>query len=136
MNLPDSAVEFLDVFRGWVKPLGLRSMPIICVHTFVKLDPAANDSMSIKKGNEKMKAEIRKLGILRCEEYLGCELENKGSEVFGEGVEVHIVRDVAPLKPMLCVSFRLPEAVCSLERIENWPGWQPKGMTVEGGGGK
>lgn len=130
MNLPDSAVTFLDTFRGMTF-YNSRKRPILHVHMFVKLAPSGDDaaapgSMTMKKNEADFQAEIRRLGILLVEKNLGCELENKECATLsnGGGVEVHMVRDVAPLKPMLCVSFRLPEEVERLDRIESWPAWE------------
>jgi len=123
MNLPDSAPEFLDVFRG-MKFTG--DLPIMHVHTFVKVDPLiCGSSLAMKRNEDRFLEEIRRLGVEKVEHFLGCELENKSTKALseGEGVQVHMVRDVAPLKPMLCVSFRLPRAVLALDRIEEWPKW-------------
>ncbi|GMI40502.1 hypothetical protein TeGR_g14110, partial [Tetraparma gracilis] len=85
MNLPATAVEFLDAFRSW--PAALPP-PTVHVYCFVKCQSLdASDA----------EAKIRP----RVEAALGCAA--------GE-LAVHLVRDVAPKKPMCCVSFRLPEA--------------------------
>ena len=95
MNLPAIAVEFLDAFRGW-KVLGCR--PRVHVHCFVK---------GAEEGTEE------KAAVARCERALGCGLDMKEDEV-----DVHWVRDVAPKKPMLCVSFLLPSRVEGGERVK------------------
>jgi tRNA (guanine37-N1)-methyltransferase len=93
MNLPATAVEFLDAFRSW--PAALPP-PTVHVYCFVKCQSLdASDA----------EAKIRP----RVEAALGCAA--------GE-LAVHLVRDVAPKKPMCCVSFRLPEAVGGLERVD------------------
>ena len=95
MNLPATAVEFLDAFRGW--NVGV-CRPMVHVYCFVKC--------------ESMDASDAKGRILpRVESALGCGLAEAE-------VKVHIVRDVAPKKPMCCVSFRLPEEVAGLERVK------------------
>ena len=97
MNLPASAPEFLDAFRGFK---GFRDdgkqRPTIHVHCFGGKDDEANDE-----------------AIARCGRALGCTLDKEG-----DAVSVHIVRDVSPKKNMLCVSFLLPTAVKSLDRID------------------
>jgi tRNA (guanine37-N1)-methyltransferase len=91
MNLPASAPEFLDAFRGWTS----HKLPEIHVHCFAsKLESADQEAID------------------RCQVALGCEIAN---------AKVHVVRDVSPKKNMYCVSFVLPEAARSLERITIQP---------------
>ncbi|TBU34375.1 guanine-N-1-methyltransferase [Dichomitus squalens] len=99
MNLPDTAILFLDAFRGVLSRAnagerdlsglyGEASMPMIHTHCFTReLEPA------------KAEEDIR----LRVEEQIGHAL--------GEDATFHWVRSVAPQKEMYCVSFRLPRAV-------------------------
>ncbi|KAI0800742.1 guanine-N-1-methyltransferase [Fomes fomentarius] len=98
MNLPDTAILFLDAFRGVLSRAnagdrdlsGLyneASMPMIHTHCFTReLEPA------------RAEADIRQ----RVEEKLGHPV--------GASTEFHWVRSVAPQKEMYCVSFRLPYA--------------------------
>ena len=85
MNLPATAVEFLDAFNGAFDPAVWRGrLPTVHCYTFMK-----------GEGPD---------GVLaRVEAALGGKLEAPPA--------VHRVRDVAPNKVMLCVSFRVPEAV-------------------------
>lgn len=92
MNLPASAPEFLDAFRGWSL---VRKRPTVHVHCFAP-----------KKCSVDHHAET----IRRCEQALGCSIEPGTARI-------HIVRNVSPSNNMLCVSFPLPEAVTQLERI-------------------
>ncbi|XP_021903186.1 tRNA (guanine(37)-N1)-methyltransferase 2 [Carica papaya] len=84
MNLPASALQFLDAFSGlaqrkyWKGPL-----PWIHCYCFIR----ANES--------------EEYIILEAESRLNARVENP---IF------HRVRDVAPNKAMFCLSFRLPEA--------------------------
>ncbi|EKM84070.1 hypothetical protein AGABI1DRAFT_32708 [Agaricus bisporus var. burnettii JB137-S8] len=95
MNLPDTAILFLNAFRGMLKADEddnlldtYEVMPMIHCHCFTReMDP------------EKAEVDIRK----RVEEQLGAPLE--------EDVTFHLVRSVAPNKEMYCISFRLPRAV-------------------------
>lgn len=87
MNLPASAPEFLDAFRGFKG----NTLPKIHVYCFTGKDYDA-----------------KKAAVARCEKALGCNLSN---------ASVHLVRDVAPKKNMLCVSFTLPESAKSLTKI-------------------
>ena len=90
MNLPGLAVTFLDAFRGeeW------RNIPSDCdvvvhVYTFSK----------------EMSAELAtKDGILQAAQNLGVSVEEMHQMI----IESFLVRDVAPAKQMVCVSFQLP----------------------------
>ncbi|GMH49452.1 hypothetical protein TrVE_jg4488 [Triparma verrucosa] len=95
MNLPAIAVEFLDAFRGWDVEY---CRPTVHVHCFVK---NAEDDEVVDFAKE------------RCENALGCKLS-----VEEDGFETHLVRDVAPKKPMLCVSFKLPHELAKLEQVD------------------
>jgi len=95
MNLPDSAITFLDAFRGILSSLSSQeigevydTMPMIHCHCFTR-----------ETEPDKADVDIRK----RVEEQLGRPL--------GEGVSLHMVRSVAPNKDMYCISFRLPREV-------------------------
>lgn len=93
MNLPATAPEFLDAFRGFSG----KSLPRIHVHCFGPKEKESSEHELIE----------------RCESSLGCSLgvaENK--------VSVHTVRDIAPKKNMYCVSFNLPQAARDLPRID------------------
>jgi tRNA (guanine37-N1)-methyltransferase len=92
MNLPASAPEFLDAFRGFTG----KTLPRIHVHCF----------------GPKLISEAEKETIARCSAALNCTLVEK------DEVSVHTVRDVSPKKNMYCVSFTLPEAVRSISRIK------------------
>ena len=113
MNLPASAVDFLDVFIG----LGTRyasfdysRLPRVHVYAFSSADDVVADVASATAAR------------------LGCEvaaLRFEGSaqsadaarEAAAEGRLLrvpcwgHVVRDVSPKKMMVCLSFTLPESV-------------------------
>jgi tRNA (guanine37-N1)-methyltransferase len=95
MNLPATALEFLDAFRGY--PTSLPQQPQIHVHCFAPKD------------TEESRKEIWN----RIETAMGCSLDEKIDDV-----TIYPVRDVAPNKNMYCVSFRLPKAVSGLPRIQ------------------
>ncbi|GAX11762.1 tRNA (guanine37-N1)-methyltransferase [Fistulifera solaris] len=90
MNLPASAPEFLDAFRGWK----LSKCPVVHVHCFCPKSSESDDHQE---------------AILRCEEALRCTIQE---------ADIHIVRDVSPTKNMLCVSFHLPEAVRTVPPLD------------------
>ncbi|XP_070698712.1 tRNA (guanine(37)-N(1))-methyltransferase [Pempheris klunzingeri] len=87
MNLPALALDFLDAFRGLLQqePCCDESLPTVHCYGFSK---DSNPETDVVK---------------RASHSLGFPLENRCS--------VHFVRNVAPNKDMLCVSFTLPKEV-------------------------
>ncbi|CAM9395357.1 unnamed protein product [Choristocarpus tenellus] len=85
LNLPNSALEFLDVFKGidW-SALGFPHPPWVHVYCFSKEEDPVQDA--IDRANTVMETAFTKFDI-----------------------KVHHVRDVAPKKPMLCLSFPAPD---------------------------
>lgn len=96
MNLPASAVEFLDAFKGILHGRrGLiphENLPFVHVHCFSpKRETTAEEVTDV------------------CEKvstYLGSTIQPSDPEV-----EIYEVRLVSPQKKMFCASFRLPERV-------------------------
>lgn len=99
MNLPDSALEFLDAYRSSYRALldvegfdrAAATMPLIHVHCFTR-------ELELE-GAEKDICE-------RAAHYLGHPV-TPGMD----GFNLHMVRRVAPNKDMYCLSFRLPAEV-------------------------
>ncbi|EPQ60251.1 hypothetical protein GLOTRDRAFT_102061 [Gloeophyllum trabeum ATCC 11539] len=101
MNLPDTAIEFLDAFRGIMSDSaneeGTRDlsgiydvMPMVHCHCFTReLEP------------DKAEKDIR----ARVQHRLGYTFTGS------DEVSLHLVRSVAPNKDMYCISFRLPREV-------------------------
>lgn len=87
MNLPALALEFLDAFRGLLhqEPPCYENLPTVHCYGFSKDDNPDKDMVE------------------RASSSLGFPLGNKCS--------VHFVRNVAPNKDMMCVSFTLPKEV-------------------------
>ncbi|GAB2300391.1 hypothetical protein Dimus_034433 [Dionaea muscipula] len=83
MNLPASALQFLDAFRGLVRRRSQRG-PLPWIHCYCFI-----------RSNE-------------TEEFVISEAESALDAVIQNPV-FHRVRDVAPNKAMFCLSFRLPE---------------------------
>lgn len=99
MNLPATAITFLDAFVGLYKghedlfaPNTSRELPMIHVYCF------STKSDDNKPENIKICREIS--------DHIGFEIKPED-----EKVEIWDVRDVAPQKRMFCASFRLPPEV-------------------------
>jgi len=108
MNLPASAPEFLDAFRGY--PSQQTYLPRIHVHCFAEKSTTAVDNKNTDENND---TDDEDRAVLeRCSKALGCSLD-----VVKHQVSIHIVRDVAPKKNMLCVSFNLPDEIRSVPRL-------------------
>lgn len=94
MNLPGSAVEFLDVFVNLFPASYVGRLPMIHVYTFIKGDTRTE--------SQKMVEDAKRV----VEKYLS--ITDPSTIDYTEVVDV---RDVAPKKNMYCVSFKLPESV-------------------------
>jgi len=94
MNLPDSAIEFLDAFRGILAEPELRKayegrMPMIHCHCFTReVEDQTRAERDIK---QRVEAKLR--------------------HALNDEATCHLVRSVAPGKDMYCISFRLPQHV-------------------------
>lgn len=124
MNLPATALEFLDAFRGLYTRLaahagheawqaewearrnvpGLELWPMVHVHCFTKeVDRAGEDICQ------------------RASQALGLDeadyLRPPGTPHATPDLSLHLVRSVAPSKDMYCLSFRLPPSVLLDERV-------------------
>ncbi|KAK9241219.1 Met-10+ like-protein-domain-containing protein [Lipomyces kononenkoae] len=97
MNLPDSAITFLDAFRG----LHVddddddAKLPYVHVHCFHKSDPNAP-----KPSDDEVRSALRQ----RIASALGFDIPLSA-------LSFHFVRAVAPTKGMYCVTFLLPKEV-------------------------
>ena len=95
MNLPASAVEFLDCVAGAMQKYnnvsaafgadGTNALPFVHVYTFLKSVDEANEAAAKLGGVRAVKAVV--------EGHLGCAINEQRDEY-----SVHIVRDVAPKK--------------------------------------
>ncbi|KAL7239827.1 hypothetical protein ACSBR2_005657 [Camellia fascicularis] len=91
MNLPASALQFLDAFRGLIQRRYWKgSLPWIHCYCFMRANET--EELIISEAESALNGRIR-------------------DPIF------HRVRDVAPNKAMYCLSFRLPEEVCFNEEV-------------------
>ncbi|XP_047308944.1 tRNA (guanine(37)-N1)-methyltransferase 2 [Impatiens glandulifera] len=91
MNLPASALQFLDAFRGLIQRKHWKGpLPLIHCYCFMRSN------------------ETKEFMFSEAESTLGASIKEP---VF------HKVRDVAPNKAMYCLSFRLPDETCLNEEI-------------------
>ncbi len=92
MNLPASAIEFLDVFCGAFRrdwwDTSARPLPVVHCHCFSSADDRVADVL------QRVAAAMR------------CNVTDLGTDA-----RVQQVRDVSPRKFMMCAEFRVPECV-------------------------
>lgn len=109
MNLPDSALLFLDEFVGlysdpeikeFVKSDPNFKLPIINTHCFEKYSATEPEP-----SHEELSSRIHKKVV-----------DLIKFDIPIEDCKFHLVRKVAPTKPMYCVSFQLPEEVAFREK--------------------
>lgn len=105
MNLPAMAIGFLDVFRHLLEgePGSSASLPTVHCYSFSKQDNPGQDVQE------------------KAEAALGASLEGCCS--------VQLVRNVAPNKEMMCISFRIPAKVLYKKQSSL------AGKHIAGGGG-
>ena len=102
MNLPASAVEFLDALKGefseqlWRD----RELPMVHVYSFLTETETYDDLQRTIEG------------------HLGGALD--------EAPKFFLVRDVAPKKAMICSSFRVPRAIALRGRDDKRDDKRPK----------
>ncbi|KAK6945008.1 Glycoside hydrolase family 17 [Dillenia turbinata] len=91
MNLPASALEFLDAFRGLIQRKHWKgSLPWVHCYCFMRSN------------------ETEETILMKAESLLNAAIRDP---------QFHWVRDVAPNKAMFCLSFRLPEETCIHEEV-------------------
>ncbi|EDO36767.1 predicted protein, partial [Nematostella vectensis] len=96
MNLPATALQFLDVFKGLFSGYEDKFISSLSGSTLINL-PSVHCYCFSKDENPMMDAQKQ------AEKVLGASLE---------GIcKVYHVRNVAPKKQMMCVSFKLPSSV-------------------------
>ncbi|ODV90377.1 hypothetical protein CANCADRAFT_13050, partial [Tortispora caseinolytica NRRL Y-17796] len=100
MNLPDSALQFLDAFRGVFRDVPEYApsnveMPIIHVYCFYKYPPGEQEPES-----NRVQGDLTRI------------VNERLAHIFAPSdIEFRFVRKVAPAKDMYCLTFTLPESV-------------------------
>ncbi|CAK7334884.1 unnamed protein product [Dovyalis caffra] len=84
MNLPASALQFLDAFKGLIRRKNWKG-PLPLIHSYCFMRANETQELIVSEAESALNARIQE-------------------PIF------HRVRDVAPNKAMFCLSFRLPEA--------------------------
>ncbi|SCU91453.1 LAME_0E12574g1_1 [Lachancea meyersii CBS 8951] len=107
MNLPDSALTFLDEFVGLysrypetleqLKKLPDFQAPWIHCHCFEKYDAEESPEPSMQELHRRVHDRIKTI------------TKTNDTVLPFENLQFHLVRKVAPTKPMFCVSFQLPD---------------------------
>ncbi|SCV05025.1 LANO_0G16842g1_1 [Lachancea nothofagi CBS 11611] len=107
MNLPDSALTFLDEFVGLysrfpdvienVKKLPDFDAPWIHCHCFEKYDAEERPEPTMSDLHRRLHARVKQI------------MKVDDTVLPFEQLQFHLVRKVAPTKPMFCVSFKLPD---------------------------
>ncbi|KAI9917392.1 hypothetical protein PsorP6_013227 [Peronosclerospora sorghi] len=105
MNLPAVALDFLDAFAGTLDHWE-GELPFIHCYCFSNADDIQKD---VKE---------------RAEKILGGQLD-------AERTSVHFVRDVAPNKVMVCLSFQLPESIAFSSERQALKPEEPKRRKLE-----
>lgn len=95
MNFPSGAPEFLDVFRGLYNEWDgdLPNMPIVHCYCFIK------GELETDSARDRVRSAL-----------FGTKLDGR-SILKDEEIDVRIVRDVAPKKVQVCVTFTVPRLV-------------------------
>jgi tRNA (guanine37-N1)-methyltransferase len=129
MNLPASAISFLPAFHGLYagheklfEPYTQTKLPMVHVHCF-----STKSEDNVREGRDICERISESLGVrvVPAGEGRGVVKDGVEGEAAGRGiaeteteVEIHDVRDVAPLKRMFCASFKLPGSVAFAKRRE------------------
>lgn len=107
MNLPDSALEFLDAYVGMYNDRDLRlkifgsldipddKLPTVHCHCFYKY-PAHEPEPTEEQAHEALRKTVS---------------EKLSYDIAASHLSVHYVRKVAPAKNMYCISFKVPKNV-------------------------
>lgn len=108
MNFPSGAPEFLDTFRGLYKGMEHEKMPLPTIHCYCFVKQA--------QGTDEARTRMRKNLFGTTTE---AELQAAAQCLPDSDVLVREVRDVAPKKHQVCITFTLPSIVAYEGRLES-----------------
>ena len=141
MNLPATAIDFLDAFRGAFSrtPWGQQPLPLIHCYAFSKpLTEGSEEGARLAHSfadfgrpdfhalHFRCTSPVQRLQVLRSCDVLElhasvltvdnmagvrARVEAALGGSLDSAPDIHTVRDVAPNKRMLCISFRLPSSI-------------------------
>ncbi|KAL7748062.1 tRNA(m(1)G37)methyltransferase [Sorochytrium milnesiophthora] len=122
MNLPASALSFLDAFHGLYSTLAAhrqllstpQHLPLIHVHCFSR--SATPEQDVVDRINTLLGTQLQLAQLSPPSGQKAAPLDLNSDVPCGH-VYVHRVRNVAPRKEMLCASFRLPAEVAFAETV-------------------
>lgn len=116
MNLPADALEFCDVFRGLYRgyPEQGAEVPLPHVHVYCFSKASTPDAAAVEVKSRLFRA----LGV-HTDALPPAEGAQGWVRALWDGATVREVRDVAPKKLMLCVSFHLPRELAAAAAAED-----------------
>lgn len=107
MNFPSGAPEFLDVFRGLYRGLEAKGMPMPRVHCYCFVKGADNVHEARNRARHALFGGV------------AAEIAESLNVLPDSDIDVREVRDVAPRKVQVCVTFQVPRSVAYAELVSD-----------------